>query len=475
VAAAGVAAASSPPARPAQAGAAARNPRPVNLLMLTTDQHRADCVGCYGNSVIHTPALDRLAREGVRFSGHYVQAPQCVPSRGSLHTGRYPHVHRAVTNRFRLPGRERTLAAVLNERGYLTASIGEKPFAPNNSTGGFRRIYGGPEHDALLRKAGWPGEKLRDYSEGLKRPFQAYPAPWGEELDESSVFASLAVDFLRQNRAQPFFLHVNFRRPHHPFDPPRPYDRMYEGVAFPPSHRRENEMAKKPPEQRRALESSVGFDLRTMTAEDLRRVTSYYYGSITLTDKCVGRVLDEVDTLGLAGNTLLVFNSDHGEMLGDHGLLFKGSYMYDELLRTPLIMRLPGRLPAGRVLDTMVQEIDQMPTLLQLLGAPVPEGVQGRSLLPLIEQRSGLQWNETVFAEFPNIKAVHTRDWKLVYYPGKPYGELHDLRKDPHELENLWDEPSRGGARQEMMARLADWLISSQDPLPPPIEAPEVR
>ncbi len=452
-----------------------RNPQSTNLLILTNDQHRADCVACYGNSVVRTPAADRLAREGVRFSDHYVQAPQCVPSRGSLHTGRYPHVHRAFTNRSRLPDREHTLASTLNERGYLTASIGEKPFAPNESKGGFQLISGDAEVNAGLRKAGWNGEKLKEFQEALKQPFQTVPAPYPEELDGSSVFASLAVDFLRQNRAKPFFLHVNFRRPHHPFDPPRPYDRMYEGATVPPVYRRDNEMANKPPQQVSALASSVGFDLRKMTAEDLRRITSYYYGSITLTDKCIGRVVDELDSLGLASNTLVVFNSDHGEMLGTHGLLFKGGYMYDDLLRTPLFLRLPGKVPAGRALDAMVQEIDLMPTLLGLLGAPVPEGVQGRSMIPLIEQQQGVRWNETVYAEFPTIKAVRTRDWKLVYYPGKTYGELYDMRNDPHELANLWDDPSRAQARHEMMGRLADWLISSHDPLPPPIEAPEIK
>jgi arylsulfatase len=406
----------------------------------------------------------------VRFANHYVQAPQCVPSRGSLHTGRYPHVHRAFTNRFRLSDREQTIARVLGERGYVTASVGEKPFAPNNSIGGFQRINSGFEHDALLKKAG--GE----YEAKLKETFQAYPAPWSEELDSSTVAADLAVEFLRQNRTRPFFLQVNFHRPHHPFDPPRPYAGMYDAADFPKPQRRANEFANKPPEHQRALEASVGFDLRKMTEADLHRITSYYYGAVTLTDKCAGRVLDELDSLGLAGKTLVVFNSDHGEMLGDHGLLFKGGYMYDEVLRVPLVMRYPGLLPAGRVVEPFTQEIDQMPTLLPLLGAPAPAGLQGRPLLPLLDAApASRRWDETVYAEFPTTKMVRTREWKLVYYQGRPYGELYDLRNDPHELDNLWDDPARAAARQEMMARLANWLIASHDPLPPPVEAPEIH
>jgi len=447
-----------------------------NLLMLTMDQHRADCTGCYGNRVVRTPVMDRLAREGVRFARHFVQAPQCVPSRGSLHTGRYPHVHRAFTNRFRLPDREQTLARVLHERGYKTACIGERPFAPNNSTGGFGEICGEEEHRALLKKEGWEGSKVAEFESKLKETFQAYPVPWGEELDVSTVTANLAVDFLRRNQAGPFFLQASFRRPHHPFDPPRPYDRMYAQAEFPKPQRRANEFSTKPPEQQRALESTAGFDLRKLTDSDLRRICSHYYGSITLTDKCLGRILDEVEALGLSGKTLVVFNSDHGEMLGDHGLLFKGGYMYDQVLHVPLIMRFPEVLPAGRVVEPATQEIDQMPTLLRLLNAPLPDGVQGRSLLPLIPDAAGpVRWDETVYAEFPNIKMVRTPDRKLVYYPGRPYGELYDLRNDPQELENLWADPGRAADKQEMMARLTDWLIASHDPLPPAVEAPEVR
>jgi arylsulfatase A-like enzyme len=453
---------------------ALRTPQSANLLILTTDQHRADCVGCYGNGIVKTPAIDRLAGEGVRFTRHYVQAPQCVPSRGSMLTGRYPHVHRAFTNRYRLPDREQTIARVLGGRGYLTASIGARPFAPNNATGGFERIFGDPEHEAALKKAGWTGAKVAEYEAKLKETFQAHPVPWGEELDSSSVTADLAVEFLRQSRGRPFFVQVNFHRPHHPFDPPRPYAGMYDSAEFPKPHRRASEFANKPPEHQRALEGTAGFDLRKMTDADLHRITSYYYGSITLTDKCIGRILDELDKLGLAGNTLVVFNSDHGEMLGDHGLLFKGGYMYDEVLHVPLVVRFPGTLPAGKLVEPFTQEIDQMPTLLALLGAPAPEGVQGRSLLPLMAGEKA-KWDETVYAEFPATKMVRTRDWKLVYYAGRPYGELYDLRSDPHELDNLWNDAGRATAKQDMMARLANWLIASHDPLPPPVDAPEVR
>lgn len=446
----------------AAAGLAARAfaaPDPKwNLLIVTNDQHRADCLGCYGNPVIRTPNTDRLASQGVRFGSHFVHAPQCVPSRVSLHTGRYPHVHRVPTNSYVLSDSEDTLAKTLNAAGYRTACVGEMPFAPQHYTGGFQRVLASnPEYDRFLA------------SHGLKYPpaegpFQAKPVPWTDDLDETAFFAGHARDFIRANRETPFFLHVNFRRPHHPFNPPAPFDRMYLGAKFPPSYVREGEMANKPPQQRAALEKSVGFDLRTMTAADLDRVKAYYYGMISENDKYIGTILDELKASGLEDRTVVVFNADHGEMLGDHGLLFKGSYMYDGVVHTPLIIRAPGKLPAGKVVDDLCEEVDVMPTLLDLLGVPVPSGVQGQSLT------SGKR-KTAVFSEFPTIKMARTREWKLVHYTRAKHGELYHLTEDPHELFNLWDDAKYAGARAEMEGILADWLATSTDPKLAPVKS----
>ena len=165
--------------------------------------------------------------------------------------------------------------------------------------------------------------------------------PWTDDLDETAFFAGYARDFLKANRDRPFFLDINFRRPHHPFNPPAPFDKMYLGATFPASHKRDGEMANKPPQQKAAIENSVGFDLRTMSPADLDRVKAYYYGMITENDKYIGTILDELKTQGLDDRTVVVFNADHGEMLGDHGLLFKGSYMYDGVTQVPLILRAP--------------------------------------------------------------------------------------------------------------------------------------
>jgi len=436
---------------------------PLNLLILTNDQHRADGLGCMGNPVVKTPAADRLAAEGVLFESHYVQCPQCVPSRAAMHTGRYPHTNRTPTNLYRLSDREETLAMILNRNGYRTATTGELPFAPTRFLGGFQEVLPGgekmpPEHE-LARKR---------HAEDLKRDFQAVAAPWPEELDETALFARRAIDFLRASRERPFYLHVNFRRPHHPFDPPHPFDRMYEDAQFPASHQREGEMKNKPPAQQKALENSVGFDLRTMTARDLHRIKSYYYAMISLNDQYIGRILEELRRLDLDRRTVVVFNADHGEMLGDHGLLFKGGYFYDEVVHAPLILRAPG-LPAGKRVADLVETVDLLPTLLELVGLAKSDRVQGRSLLPVIagtDRRA-----RAVHSEFPGTKMIRTREWKLVHYLHAPYGELYDLKEDPHELYNRWDDPACARAKSEMLARLADWLVDTEDPMLIPLKA----
>jgi arylsulfatase A-like enzyme len=228
-------------------------------------------------------------------------------------------------------------------------------------------------------------------------------------------------------------------------------------------------MTNKPPSHTKSLENTAGFDLRTMTGRDLDRIKSFYYGMISLNDKYIGQMIDSLAASGLAKRTIVVVTADHGEMLGDHGLLFKAGYMYDEVLRTPLIFRAPGKLPAGRRVRGMTEGVDIMPTLLVLLSLKPSTRVQGRSLLPMVDGKD--PGRDEVHSEFPTTKVIRTADWKLVHYVGAPYGELYNLREDPHELHNLYDDRAHAQVRAEMKSRLADWLIQSEDPALSPIPA----
>ncbi len=425
-------------------------PQRYNLLLITNDQFRADCLGAAGNRVIRTPNLDRLAAEGALFEQHFVQCPQCVPSRAAMHTGRYPHTNRTLTNAHRLPDSELTLATVLGRSGYTTAVVGELPFAPTNVMGGFQTLVAGyTEYQASLLLGGWLLKGV-SHASAIKQNFTVAPAPWPDGADESAFFAAKAIEFLSTHGTSPFFLHVNLRRPHHPFDPPPPFDTMYAGADFPPSHRRPGEFKNKPPTQTRALANTDGFDLRILTDADLTRIKSYYYGMISLNDKYIGKILDSLRDTGIAPRTIVVFNSDHGEMLGDHALLYKGPYFYDEVVRAPLIVRAPGKIEPGQRIRRLVEEIDLMPTLLDLLGIDIPPTVEGRNLFRAEPRKA-------VHSEFPDMRMLRTEDWKLVHYPGKAYGELYHLRDDPHEFVNLFDDPAAGAQRGRMEAELARW------------------
>jgi arylsulfatase A-like enzyme len=449
----------------AAAPASAQTAPRLNVLLITNDQLRGDCLGALGNRVIRTPNLDRLAAEGAIFEQYFVQCPQCVPSRSAMHTGRYPHVNRTPSNLYRLPDTEQTLATLLGRHGYTTAVCGELPFAPTNFLGGFQKVVAGyTEYQASLLAEGYALKGVA-HAAAVKENFQAVAAPWPDDVDESAFFAYKAIDFLTAHKQSPFFLHVNYRRPHHPFDPPKPFDTMYEGAAFPPSHRRDGEMKNKPPGQQRALENTVGFDLRTITSADLNRIKSYYFGMISENDKYIGKILDHLRDTGLADRTIVIFNADHGEMLGDHGLVYKGGYMYDEVVRVPLILRAPGKIEAGKRVKALAEEIDLVPTVLRLLGIEIPPAVQGQDLLNPTKPR------RSVHSEFSNIKMLRSADWKLVHYLHAPYGELYNLREDPHELYNLYDDPGAAKPRHEMESELADWLIDSQDPLLAPVQA----
>lgn len=440
---------------------------PWNVILITNDQQRFDALGAAGNPIIRTPNMDKLAQEGVLFERNFVQCPQCVPSRSAMHTGRYPHVNRTMSNQHELPATEETLADILNARGYATAAIGDEPFAPTNAMGGFSQLYStDPDWLAFLDDAGW-GPRAMEHRAKARIRFQNVPAPWPEELDETAYFAGKAIEYIKGRRHRPFFLHLNFRRPHFPFDPPAPFDTMYEGAQFPPSHKREGEMDNKPPSHAQALAKSDGADLRTMTDRDLEQIKSFYYGMVSLNDKYIGRIMDTLQDLGLAERTIVIVTSDHGEMLGDHGLIFKAGYMYDEVVRTPLIIRAPGKLPPGHRVSALTEAIDIMPTVLELLGIAPAARVQGRSLMPVISGTS--PGRDAVYAEFANTKMIRTSDWKLVHYVGQPLGELYNLREDPHELNNLYDDPKHQAIKAGMLSRLLDWMVRSADPALPPV------
>ncbi|WP_419999554.1 sulfatase-like hydrolase/transferase [Streptomyces boninensis] len=472
-------------------------PAAPNILLICTDQQRFDAVQAYGNPEIHTPNLDRLATQGVLFENCYVQSPVCGPSRGSLMSGRYVHAHGEWANGVQLPNHERLFTRELADAGYDCGLVGKLHLAA---------CFGGrtePRLDDGLRVFRWahdpyPGSSENAYHRWLRA---RHPGLYEAAADKDSdvTFDSMpteahyshwigeeTVEFLRtgRERDKPFCFIANFFDPHHGFGAPEEYLARYEPDALSRPVTTPDELASKPPIYTEASKESYGGHAKgyvAYTPEELQQTKAAYYAMVTLVDDEVGRILDTLDEEGLAENTLVVFTSDHGEMLGDHQLMLKGPMMYECAIRVPLLMRLPGTLPAGVRRQELVQWIDLTATLVDAAGLPpLPRG-QGASLLPLARDDAGAAtgWRDWALCEYRNSghpydPPVHTTmlrrgHLKLVVHHGDPAsdrartGELYDLRSDPQELTNLWSEPQHAQLRAAMQERLLDVLVATED------------
>jgi len=259
---------------------------------------------------------------------------------------------------------------------------------------------------------------------------------------------------------------------------------MYDPMDMPDPAEQEGELDDKPPHYRdykhTAFRGEGGTGPRRETEAQIRHFRAHTYGMISLVDENVGRVLAALEQTGQDGNTVVMFTSDHGELFGDHGLLFKGPFMYDALTRVPFLVRIPGldrheglagHIGAGQTRDELVGHVDIAPTILDLAGADVPGSVEGRSLMPLLRRQA--EPRGAILTEFHsgyrpdlNIKTIHTPKWIFTYYPGKPYGELYDRGQDPHQFVNLYHDPAYRGVRDGLVERLLDELCLTEGRFP---------
>ncbi|TDC08766.1 DUF4976 domain-containing protein [Nonomuraea longispora] len=467
-----------------------------NILLICTDQQRFDALGAYGNDEIDTPHLDRLAEQGVLFDNCYVQSPVCGPSRASLMSGRYAHAHGAWANGVGLPAHEQLFSRVLAGHGYDCGLAGKFHVAGACFGGrleprlddGFRVFrwahdpYPGSSENAYHR---WLRAVRPDLYDAAARPgpgagFDAMPT----EYHYSRWIGDETIDYLRRSRdpGKPFFFVANFFDPHHGFGAPEEYVARYRGRTLRGPVTRDQELAGKPPVLTEASHRSYAGHARgytEYTEAELHDVRVNYYAMVSLVDDEVGRILAALDEEGLAEDTLVVFTSDHGEMLGDHQLMLKGPMMYECAVRVPLVMRWPAGLPAGERRSELVQWIDLAPSFLAAAGAPpLPRG-QGLDLLPLARGERGAPVRGWALCEYRNSghpydEPVHTTmlrhdRWKIVVYHGPPSttrartGELYDLESDPVELDNLWDDPAHATTRAELQELLLDVLVATED------------
>ncbi len=460
--------------------------RPKNVVFLLADQLRADSLGCYGNSIVKSPNIDGLARDGTRFAQAFSQHPQCVPSRSAMFTGRYPHVNGATSNYTAMAPGERTFPEDLRVAGYLTIATGKLHVFSAKERAGFTdtMLSGGQRSGAtsahilgegyvswMKRHGHWPAlEKAyaKRAEPAYRENFQAHVSPLDPEIYVDGWVGNRSAEYLRrQPRDQPFLLFVGFPNPHNPFEPPEPHASMYDPGRMPVPESFHEDLATKPPQHLAyKRHGRPGYDYERLDEARLRRVIAYYHASISLVDEQVGKIIQALEDRAVLQDTLIVFSSDHGEFLGHHGLLLKSTdaypMLYDDLIHVPLIIRMPG-VPGGRVVEELVETMDICPTVLDWAGLHAHLGIQGQSLLPAVMGGKPPE-KEFVLSQSGAVKALRGKRYKLVHYPGQAYGELYDVVADPGETHNLYASRSHRKTRDEMTRLLLDHLITSESP-----------
>ncbi len=490
----------------------------MNVLYITTDQMRADTLGIAGNPVGATPRLDRLAREGAYSPRMYCVQPLCMPSRASMVTGMTPRGHRVWSNGVNLDPSLPTIGKILSEHGYATGLVGKAHFCtywqqpgvdPEQSletpqawvdgivAPDWNGPYYGFDHVELTLRHNYvaQGHIRRDWDaaghsadlSGIERALEPprWTGGWKSSLPveqhPTTWVAERAVAYMRANRSRPFFLWASIPDPHHPFAPSKPYADLYDPAAMELSPTFGGDLAGKPDHVRAyaagrpggGMEGSgAGWDdLPAISEAAWRQTLAFYYGMCRQIDDAVGRMLDALDELGIADQTAVIFTSDHGELLGDHGLLYKGPFAYEGLQRVPFVARLP-QAPEEISLQGLGSQIDLAPTFLDLAGIPQPAQMVGR---PFTDWLHGGPGRRQALIEFEGrysqlrSRTLVTRDWKLTRYEGGPTSELYALADDPLERRNLYEDPDFAVKRTELTDRLAGAMLEAESRYPEPV------
>lgn len=434
-----------------------------NILLVTTDQQRGDCIGIEGAHPVMTPHMDQLAREGVRFSSAYSDCPMCIPARKTIMTGRCAYTH-GIAKNASVPMPEQphlTLPGKLTSQGYQTHAAGKMHFYPSRARSGFERMRLHPDdYVNWLERTPYAG-KYRGSGLGGNEVYPTY-APMPAEYTHTHWIVEESIDFLRQRDPEhPFFMWTCFEAPHTPYDPPESFVRLYDGIDIPaPVSADWSEGEQVPPWMR---------NVRWMHKSDLhpdyvvQAARKHYYASITHVDYELGRLFGELKMQGLWENTIVLFSSDHGDMLGDHGL-FQKSCFYEPSARVPFLLRLPSHLRGGykpgSVIRDAVQLADIYPTLLGLAGcSSESDGSSARDGLNLMDlpgRYSGRRWVFGYCDVQDGLYMATDGEWKYLYYVCGGQEQLFNVNHDPGELVNLADHANYKETLAEGRSRLAE-------------------
>jgi arylsulfatase A-like enzyme len=472
----------------------------MNVLFIISDQHRADHMGCSGNKILKTPNLDRLASEGIRFTNAFCANPMCMPNRATLLTGYYPNMHGVRSNGMILPEDLPTITQTLVNRGWHTAGFGKfhhqcdmppykgdfksaesfydwvfpdkRESTPTNENFpipyyDYQEVGIVLGHGTALagHYMGWLEERSPEHYESMKKRWSDPDAIFGPfiesdltvDLYPNAYIVEKTINFLERHArgeygTKPFYLHCSFPDPHHPLHPPGRYKDMYKPEDIPlPETFDDLENLFSHPFLKDNINRMRDAMLRETNEEELRKFIAYTYGIISSLDDSIGQVLSAIEKLGYANNTIVVYTSDHGDLMGDHGMIFKGPCPFDGPLHIPMIWRVPG-VTKSAVSDALISSIDYPKTILNLLGIPErkqPPDMQGYDMTPVLEDPNKkvrdyclIEHDEEVGPKGPfycRLRHLITEDYKLTVYEGiNGYGDIFDRKNDPQELHNLW-------------------------------------
>ncbi|MEN3150557.1 sulfatase-like hydrolase/transferase [Neorhizobium sp. IRAMC:178] len=461
-----------------------------NIILIMTDQQRYDSIAALGFPYAVTPNIDAMVEKGVALTNCHITAPSCVPSRASLFTGYYPHTTGVLANGQKW---QRTWVEHLREAGYRCVNVGKMHTIPYNSDSGFHERYVVENKDRYLEGRWYFDEwdkalaanglvkqqrehyrKLDDYRDRLG----CFDWELPEALHSDAFVGNMAKWWVETYpTTEPLFLQVGFPGPHPPFDPPARYTEAYlkrNDLPLPKPTKEELDSLHQELKDKRKHDVEVDHDSVVWsldpTEDQMQRLWAHYLGNVTLIDEKVGELLESLEARGYLEDAIVIFTSDHGECLGEHGLVQKWS-MYDVVTRVPtVIWSTAGRFEGGRSIDGLCQLFDLGPTILEYAGITPPKSFEAQSLKPALE---GKDWTPRahVFCEqigdvamaggVEFMTGVRSDSWKLVHFKGSTDGQLFDLEHDPMEVKNLWSDPAHDDKKRELLDVLRDWLIES--------------
>ncbi len=434
---------------------------PPNLVIIHTDEHHFNTLGCYGGTIVETPNIDWLAENGALCTSFYATTPVCSPSRASFVSGRYPQCTPVVTNNISLDDEIVTFAETLGRKQYATGYAGKWHLdGSGKPQWGPERQFGFAENQFMFNRGHW--KKLEDTPDGPRvaaRNKNGQPSYDVAGADEKTFttdwLADKAVDFIGRNKAKPFCYMVSLPDPHGPNSVRAPYDTMYDDVEVPI-----------PATLNKTAEQTPGWAAteRGASENNLKKIMPKYYGMVKCIDDNVGKILDALREEGLLKNTIVVFTADHGDLCGEHGRLNKG-VPYEGSAKIPFILYYPAKVEAGTVVNEALSCIDFLPTVLSLMEVKTAGKEQGRDASALLMGKKPADWHDVAFLRgtgAANWVCAVTDRYKLVYSP-KAAPWLFDLELDPDELTNRFDDAKYRPIVRQLTAQLIDYCKTYDD------------